>query len=407
MILRTTIGVFSNNQATVEAIESLREDRLLFRCTIDVHQTDIKGARGVLAERRTPGLLIVETSAQGEQLFSELESLAEVCDPETRLILIGTQNDIELYRTLIQYGVGDYLVAPVNAEVIRDSIGNLFGNIEAEVDGRIIAFYGLTGGAGSSVLAHNTAHALATLYEERTAVIDMDLYYGTAALNFNMQPRQTIVDAMTQITSSPNEMLDPYFIPFEDNIIVMPSPASLTSGIGFNPDTFDALIRRVKPVGEFVILDLPTAWNQWISDAIAAVDDLVLVVKPDLTSLRNAKSLVEYLGPKRGSDAPTRLVINQVGGAKRSDLSEKEFKDALAMTPSASIPYDPEAFGRALNNGEMLAKAAGKSKANDGIVDLAKVVGGREAGQESGKAKGFSLFKKDKPDKPAKKKKGK
>lgn len=407
MILRTTIGVFSNDQTTIDVIEGLREDRLLFRCTIDVHQTDISGARGVLAERRTPGLLIVQTSTQGEQLFGELESLAEVCDPETRLVLIGSQNDIGLYRTLIQYGVGDYLVGPVDADAIKQSIENLFGTVQAETDGRMIAFYGLIGGAGSSVIAHNTAHALANNYEERTAVIDMDLYFGTAALNFNMQPRQTVVDAMTQIASSPNEMLDPYFMPFEEHVLVMPSPASLTSGVSFNPDTFDQLVRRLRPVGEFVILDLPTIWTQWVSDAIAAADELVLVVKPDLTSLRNAKSLVEYLGPKRGSDAPTRLVINQVGGAKRSDLSDKEFKDALAMTPSVSIPYDPEAFGRALNNGEMLAKAAGKSKANDAIMELAKIVSGREAVADGGKPKGFSLFKKGKAEKPAKKKKGK
>ena len=407
MILRTAIGVFTRNQATIDVVEALREDRLLFRCNIEVHQTDINGARGMLAERRTPGLLIVETQAQGEQLFSELETLAEVCDPNTRLILVGSQNDIDLYRTLIEYGVGDYLVAPVDDEKLKASISKVFGNLETEVDGRVIGFYGLTGGAGSSVISHNVAKAIADQYEERVAVADLDIPFGTAALNFNMQPRQTVIDAIGQVSTSPNELLDVYFMPFEDNVIVMPSPASLTAGVTVNAETFDLLFRRLRPVAEFVILDLPSIWSSWISDAISAVDELVIVTKPDLTGLRNAKSLVEYLGSRRGADAPTRLVLNQVGGAKRSDLSEREFKDALALTPSASIPYDPEAFGRALNNGEMLAKAAAKSKANDAIRGLAKVVSGREAAADGGAKKGFSLFKKKGTEKPKKKGKGK
>lgn len=409
MILRTSIGVFTQNQSTIEVIDALREDRLLFRCTIDVHQTDVNGARGLLAERRTPGLLIVETNAQGDQLFGELEHLAEVCDPNTRLVLIGSQNDVDLYRTLIAFGVGDYLVAPITAEKMKASIENVFGNLQAEIDGRVIGVYGLTGGTGSSVIAHNMAKALADTYEERTAVIDLDIPFGTAALNFNMQPRQTIIDAMNQLAMSPNELLDAYFMPFEEHVNVMPSPASLTAGVNLNAETFDVLIRRLRPVGEFVVLDLPSVWSAWVSDAIAAVDDLVIVTKPDLTGLRNAKSLVEYLGSKRGTDAPTRLVLNQVGAAKRSDLSDKEFKDALALTPSVSIPYDPEAFGRALNNGEMLAKAAGKSKANDAIAQLARLVSGREASDEGAGRKGFSLFSKKGDKKPAKasKKKGK
>lgn len=186
MILRTTIGVFTQNQSTIEVVEALREDRLLFRCTIDVHQTDVNGARGLLAERRTPGLLIVETNAQGDQLFAELEHLAEVCDPNTRLVLIGSQNDVDLYRTLIGFGVGDYLVAPIDGDKMKASIENVFGNLQAEVDGRVIGVYGLTGGTGSSVISHNLAKALADIYEERTALIDLDIPFGTAALNFNM-----------------------------------------------------------------------------------------------------------------------------------------------------------------------------------------------------------------------------
>ena len=155
-------------------------------------------------------------------------------------------------------------------------------------------------------------------------------------------------------------------------------------------------VNAVKPMGDFIILDLPHFWAPWVSDALAAADEVVLIAKPDLTHLRNSKSVVEFVGPKRGVDAPTRLVLNHVGISKRGDLTEKDFKDAVAMTPTVSIPFDADLFGRALNNGEMLSKVAAKSKAVAAITALAKTISGREDLMEEKKQSIFSRLKKAK-----------
>ena len=159
-------------------------------------------------------------------------------------------------------------------------------------------------------------------------------------------------------------------------------------------ESIDAVLGIVKRMADFVVVDVPHAWEPWVSEVLAGADDLIMVARPDLTNLRNAKSLVEYFGPMRGSDAPTRLVFNQVGAAKRSDLSDKDFTDALAKEPTISIPYDPEAFGRAMNNGEMMSKASARSKATKAIEALAKIVGAREPADGGDKKSSFSLFKK-------------
>jgi len=396
VILRIPIGGFPLSQETTDALEVSRSDRLLFRCTFDIQNGGIEAASTYLSDKRTPSLLIVESAGNREQVFQQLEALAGVCDPDTRLILIGRENDIELFRELIQFGVSDYLVAPVTPEALRDSVAKVYAGVETDFDGRVIAFAGMAGGAGSSVIAHNVANELMTAYNEKVVVIDFDICYGTAGLNFNIQPRQTVVDALAQMGGLDNTMLDQYFMDFGESLSLLASPASLSTGVQITQETFDALVTAIKPIGEFIILDLPHVWAPWIDDALALADEAVLVSKPDLTGLRNAKSVVEYMGPKRGTDAPTRLVLNQVGAAKRSDLSNKDFKDALAMEPNIAIPYDPEAFGKALNNGEMMSKAAAKSKATAAIMELAALVSGRGDEAEEGKKKTFSLFSKAK-----------
>ncbi len=392
MILRIPIGAFLLNQDSVSAVEAMKEDRFFFRSTIEIYEGGIDAASVYLGDKKTPTLLIVETTAKKDKMFKQLEALANVCDPETRLILIGEENDILLFRTLIAEGVSDYLIHPVTEEALKDSVAKVFSDAESDADGRVIAFMGLTGGTGSSVISHNVAHELSTIYDEQVIVVDLDIAYGTAALNYNMQPRQTVVDALTQSHEIDPAMLNQFFMELDEtDLSILASPASLSTGMQITTEPVEALMRVVKPMAEFIVIDLPHVWDGWVNDVVAAADEVVMVCRPDLTNLRNAKNVLEFLGPKRGVDAPTRLILNQVGAAKRSDLSSKDFKDALALEPALSIAYDPEAFGLALNNGEMMSKASKKSKATEGIINLAKIVSGREKADEKEK-KGLGLF---------------
>lgn len=407
MILRIPIAAFLVNQDSKAAVESLKEDRLFFRCTIEAHDGGIEAATTYLGDQRTPTLLIVETGAQQEQMFQQLEALANVCDPDAKVILIGAQNDIGLFRTLIREGISDYLITPVTTDHLKDSVSKIFEGGSGGKLGRVIAFAGMTGGVGSSVIAHNAAHEMSTHYDEQAIVVDLDIAYGTAALDYNMQPRQTIVDALTQSARLDAGLLGQFLMEFaETKLSVLASPASLSTGLQISPEPLDAVITVVKPMADFIVLDLPHLWDPWVNDLLAAADEVVLVCRPDLTNLRNAKNMVEYLGPKRGDDSPTRLILNQTGAAKRTELSAGDFRDQLALEPALTIPYDPEAFGRALNNGEMMSKASAKSKATEAIVELSKIVSGREVPEEE--KKGLSFFKRGKKkDEKDKDKKGK
>lgn len=403
MIIRITIGAFLLRPESVSAITALKDDRLFFRSTIDVHEGGIEAAATYLATEKTPALLIVETTADKDRMFEQLEALANVCDPDTRLILIGVENDIELFRTLISEGISDYLIGPVTPEQVKVSVSKIF-QAGSGGDARVIGFAGMAGGVGSSVLAHNVAHELSVVYDEQVIVVDLDIPFGTAALNYNMLPRQTVVDALTNHATLDAVMVNQYLMEFEGTkLSLLASPASISTGIEVSSGPLDAIMRVIKTMAGYVVLDIPHQWGGWINDAMAHADDLIMVARPDLTNLRNAKNMVESIGPNRGVDASTRLILNQVGGAKRADLSVKDFRDSLAMEPAASVPYDPEAFGLALNNGEMLTKASSKSKATLAVSDLAKIVSVRDAAEEEADDSILSKLKqmmsKDKKDK--------
>ncbi|HEY9079925.1 AAA family ATPase [Magnetovibrio sp.] len=398
MILRINIGAFVLTDAVRDAVSALNEDRLFLRSTVAVQEGGMAAALDYLSQRSTPELLVVETTAMDEELFNELNALAEVCQPGTKVIIIGAENDINLFKTLIDQGISQYFLETVTAEELKTAIVDAFADKTLNAKSRTIAFAGLRGGVGSSVLAHNVASELARLYDEDVIIVDLDIPYGTAALSYNLQPSQTIADAIAQAGSLDETMLMRYLETGGKNVSLLCAPGNLNSGIEITPNALEAVLNIVKQMASYVILDVPHMWNAWVQDVVVDADDTVIVGAPDLYNLRDGKNVFEFLSPNRGMEAPTRLVLNKVGELRKGELTEKEFKEVLGTKPSLSIPFDSDAFAGAMNNGEMLRKVAPKSKATQEVETLAKMVSGKESLSKLTKKSGGgllgSLFKK-------------
>ena len=393
MLLRTSIAAFVIAQETADAVEALREDRLFLRSEIRVEQGGLDAAVTFLSQYETPAVLIVETDARGDALYGQLDELANVCDPTARVMLIGRENDISLFRNLIREGISDYLVGPVQTEQLKMSFEDVFKEQGGAGNGRVIAFAGVRGGVGSSVLSHHTAFALSQTFEEQVILLDLDIPFGTAALAFNLQARQTIADALSQGDRMDEVLLERYLMPHDKNLSILSAPASLGSGISVAVDPLNGLLRLVKRMASFIVLDVPHSWDAWVREVLVEADELVAVAEPDLACLRDTKNMLEFVSSGRGTESPTHLVLNKVGLAKRPELSEKEFREGAAITAEISVPCDPAAFGGAMNNGELVFKASSGSKAIPAINDLARIVSGRSEVPVT-KKKGFSLFKK-------------
>lgn len=379
MILRINIGAFVLTDAVREAVGALDSDRLFLRSTVSISDGGMAGAMEHLPNRSTPELLIIETQTHGDAFFQELNDLAELCQPGTRVIIIGADNDINLFKTLIEQGISQYFVDTVNADELKAAIVDAFSDKSAQAKSRTIAFTGLRGGVGSSALAHNVANELAELYDEDVIIVDLDIPYGTAGLGFNIQPQHTVADALAQAGSIDETLLMRYMESGGKNVSILCAPGHLNSGVEVNANSLEQILNVVKQMASYIVLDVPHIWNTWTQDVLVDADETVVVGIPDLYNLRDAKNIFEFLAPNRGVDAPTRLVLNKVGEAKKGELSEKEFKEVLDMSPVASIPFDPDTFAAAMNNGEMLRKVSAKAKSTQAVEGLAKIVSSKES----------------------------
>jgi pilus assembly protein CpaE len=387
---RISIHAFVEFPDSGAALQRAGADRRLAKAHLNVQLGGIGAAvehyNGVV----TPNLLIVETRLNGQAALEELDRLAHVCDPATKVIVVGRTNDVELYRELMRRGASEYLVAPLNPIHLIEVISGLYLEPGASPIGRVVGFIGARGGVGSSSLAHNVGWCVAEELHINTTIVDLDLPFGTTALDFNDEPSQGVAEALSAPERLDDVLLDRLLIKRGEHLSLFTAPAALERDYDAGPDAYESVLDAVRQSTPCVIVDLPHLWTPWVKATLVNADEIVIVATPDLASLRNAKSMTEVLKNNRPNDTPPRLVLNQVGQPKRPEIPAKDFAETLGVDPACVINFDPQLFGQAANNGQMLIELQSASSSAQAVRRLAQLITGR-APQASQKSNGSLL----------------
>ena len=309
--------------------------------------------------------------------MQKLELLAEQCSSETSVMLVGPSNDISLYKRLLALGITDYFSHDSHTNQLVSSIETAFSDVDPAEQARVAAFIGSRGGVGSSVVAANTAYCIARAFEEKVTLVDLDIAFGTSALELNIDAKQTVFDALDQPERLDDSLIERFMIPYDEHLSILTAPASLVQKQDMRIESIEILLKLVRKASNFVILDLPHLWQHWVQELLLRADETVVTSYPDLAGIRNTKNIFEFLDEGRGVDAPSRLIFNQIGASKKTELSAKACRGALERDPFLSIHYDPAIFGAAMNDGELMVESNGKHKISQKFKDLGMQISGR------------------------------
>lgn len=376
-IPRIAIQAFCETSDVAELLEAAGADRRMSRAHLKVQMGGLPAAVEFYGSAPTPNLVVVESKGKAEEILGHLDGLAEVCDPGTKVMVIGHVNDVVLYRELIRRGVSEYVVMPLTMFDVVRAIGELYHGPAAAPVGRTIAFIGAKGGCGSSTVAHNVAWSIGKTFGTEVMITDLDLAWGTAALDFNQEPPQGVVEALNSPERLDETFLDRLLTKCSDQLSILAAPAMLDRAYDYEEQDFDTIIEVARSAVPIVVLDLPHQWSSWTRRQLREADDVVIVAAPDLANLRNAKNLVDTLKTGRPNDAPPHLVFNMVGVPKRPEIKPEEFAKALELPIAAIIPFDAAVFGNAANKGLMIGEMDAKHASAEVFRTLATLTTGR------------------------------
>jgi pilus assembly protein CpaE len=373
---RVSVQAFCETVETAAAVQSAGEDRRLGKAHLKIQMGGMPAAIEAYRSAPTPNVIVIESDGRND-LLGGLDHLATVCDAGTRVVVIGRINDVTLYRELVRRGVSDYVLAPVGPIDVVRSICNLFSAPEAKAVGRIIAVVGAKGGVGSSTISHNVAWAIARDLAMDAVVADLDLAFGTAGLDYNQDPPQGIADAVFSPDRVDTAFIDRLLSKCTDHLSLLAAPATLDRVYDFGSDAFDAVFDTLRSTMPCIVLDVPHQWSGWTKRALIGADDILIVAAPDLANLRNTKNLFDLLKAARPNDRPPLYCLNQVGIPKRPEIAAAEFAKAIESQPVVSIPFEPQIFGSAANNGQMIAEISANHKSIEMFLQIAQRLTGR------------------------------
>jgi pilus assembly protein CpaE len=374
---RVSVQAFCETVETAAAVQAAGEDRRLAKAHVKIQMGGIAAAIEAYRSSATPNVIVIEADTRAEEILGGLDHLAEVCDAGTRVVVIGRINDVTLYRELTRRGVSDYMISPVGTLDVVRSICGLYSAPDAKPVGRIVAVVGAKGGVGASTIAHNIAYAIGGDFGVDSVVADLDLPFGTAGLDYNQDPPQGIADAVFSPDRIDGGFVDRLLSKCTDHLSLLAAPATLDRVYDFGAEAFDAIIDTLRNSVPCIVLDVPHVWSGWTRRLLVGADDILIVAAPDLANLRNAKNMVDLLRVARPNDRHPYYCLNQVGVPKRPEITPADFAKALEDQPLASIPFEPQLFGTAANNGQMIAEVSANHKTAEMLRQLAQVLTGR------------------------------
>lgn len=375
-----SLRVFCENAEFSSVVQRAAVDRRLSRADVTVDMGGLQGATRFFAEHATPDLLVIETALEGNALFAELDDLAKVCDAKTKVVLVGVVNDVSFYRRLVERGISEYLVAPVGVTGLIGVVLKLFRQDRATRLGKVVAFIGAKGGAGSSTIAQNTAWSLAK-GGAKVLLADLDLQFGTAALNYDIDTAVGFAEQLVGSDRLDDALFERLLHKHGPNLSILAGATASRSVVPPALEMLDRVIDRARATFPFVVLDLPHEWTPWVRQALLSADDVIVTAEPDLANLRNTRTLFDLLTTVRPNDAEPLLVLNRLGVTKRHEIKADEFAAKVEKTAAAKIDFAPKAFTQAANCGWMVAEVS--PKCGRPFMELAQFLSGKPPAAKS------------------------
>lgn len=360
---RLTIEAFVLDDATGAALREAMADISLVRSRLTV----LPGGGGIDAAvthyaetgKPTPDLLVVQSNRDEDGVMAQLDALSEHVSPGTQLLLIGAVNSIGFYRTVIDQGVGQYMLSPVTGADFMRAIRDVFGAEKSRERGRVVAVAGAKGGVGSSTIAHNIAWSLEAAFSRPTAILDLDLTFGTVAINYNHDPRTGMRDALaraSQVADLDEAYLERLFDRESDTLWLLASNPSLTADSMslMSQEALERVLDVAARMAAYTVLDVPHAWTPATAYALMLADEAVVVSDPSIQGLRNTQLMFDALAPNKPQGTHLRYVLNMVGIDRNSEVADKEFSEAIGSAPLATLPWNPGLFRAAGAYGQMV-----------------------------------------------------
>jgi pilus assembly protein CpaE len=205
------------------------------------------------------------------------------------------------------------------------------------------------GGAGTSTIASNLAISLHEAVKEDVLLIDGKHLFGHLALYLNLRTGNSITDLIAQAGSLDERLIKQVAVKHTSGINVLPSPNSISEAQGIRPENLFTVLQALQGTFDHIVIDGGNHLDENAVTYMDASDKILLVMTPDLASMRDARLFLELAVTLGYPKDKILLVLNQAG--RKADVKESEIEDILKVDIFGTIPADENMALSSLNEG--------------------------------------------------------
>jgi pilus assembly protein CpaE len=336
-----------------------------------------------LARETQPEAVVVALEEPMARSLQTVESVADVL-PQAPVIAYSSIGDPNCIRRAMQVGVKDYLIAPLQEEELSRSIHaalaqeerrqqRLAGEVEAQAYGTVVTIFGAKGGIGKTTIATNLAAALVQKTGQSVVLVDLDTRFGDVAILMDMPTDRSISDLALPDEEIDREAVQSCLCMHSTGVAILPAPIRPSEWHSIHPGHIEKMVAVLAATHDYVLLDTPGTFNDIVSRAMEMCTILLLIVTPDLASLKDTILALEMLRSWSFPSEKVKIVINHTSDAHGD--ARVDIRRVLGKEIFWTIPYD-RSIPQTTQLGMPIVAAKPKTKASQNFVELAYAVGG-------------------------------
>ncbi len=377
---REPFTAFVCDETTAEMIRSIATE--IGWQADKVNKGGLRNAVQTLSVSSSPMILLVDLSESGDPL-NDINALAEVCEPGTIVIALGAVNDVRLYRDLLASGIQDYLLKPLSPDALRESLMNAQtmlmapkqGGQEIDKPRTTVAVLGTRGGVGASSIATSLAWLMATNQSRSTALLDLDVQFGTGALAFDLEPGRGLTDALENPSRIDGLFIERAMVRVSDNLSVLSAEAPINQPLMTDGTALFHLQEEMRNAFECLVVDMPRSVAVQNAHLLQDIQHVVVVSEQTLAGTRDTIRLLGFL-KSHAPNAQVTLVTNRVCSTPAPEVVRRDFETSVERKIDVVLPSDPKTACDAAKQGKALVAAAKGGKIVAGMNALLAIIGG-------------------------------
>ncbi|WP_298464490.1 pilus assembly protein CpaE [uncultured Erythrobacter sp.] len=341
----------------------------------------LRNAIQSLSVSASPAILVVDLSESGDPL-NDINALAEVCEPGTVVIAMGQVNDVRLYRDLLASGIHDYLLKPLSAQQVHDALNQALAIFTAPKAGEgetvkrhiSTAVVGTRGGVGASTLATSLAWLFSDQHQAPTALLDLDVHFGTGALALDLEPGRGLTDAIDNPSRIDGLFIERAMIRANDNLSILSAEAPINQPLMTDGSAFVQLEEEFRQAFEMTVIDLPRNMLINFPHLLTDVNLVVLACEFTLASARDTIRILSWLKANAAHAHP--MIVANKAQLNVAEISKSDFEASIERKVDFVVPYDVKAASNAAKLGQVFVDANASSKATAAIKQIGERIMG-------------------------------